>query len=481
MSIPETAGVVGGNWVDLSWVSRGLFGVAVVGVVLSTLSPDPLLSLACAITPLVLVYLAGRNTPLSLYFVLLFQWAQVASRLLVGIVEGEPLARSWVGADLERAALYALLSLGATAVGIRIALLGVAEPSAAHRSEHHTWGVARAFRVYLVVWAVVPALGAAVLLVPPLAQPLIAFAQIKIVVLFLLFVTVLSQRRGYVWLYLALGMEVVAGFTGFFSNFKEPFFALLLAMLAARVTLRATQVIGGIVAATALLTLGIFWTSVKGEYRQFVSADIGAQSIVVPLTERITWLAERALAPGEIAWSESAEALLRRVAYIDFFGASIGTSESTEQSIVASNWRAAILHVVRPRFLFSDKDILDDNVALANLTRLEVDTETARETSISVGYAGENFADFGFPGMLVPALAIGLLLGGMARYFITRAMAAVSREAFVLACVLNSVDFGQSLPKLLGGTLVVFIALVIAARYLYPFARDRLRAGPTGS
>ena len=124
---------------------------------------------------------------------------------------------------------------------------------------------------------------------------------------------------------------------------------------------------------------------------------------------------------------------------------------------------------LQPRFLFPDKVALWDSEVYVRLVR--GDPSDLREgTSISVGYIGENFADLGFPGMLIGILVLGLSMGLVYRYFMTRDLPWMLREGTVLVLVYSSAQGGMetSLPKFIGTIVMVGATYAGLARFVYP-------------
>ena len=238
-----------------------------------------------------------------------------------------------------------------------------------------------------------------------------------------------------------------------------------------RVTLRTSNMIGGFATIATLVALGLFWTAVKAEYRDVVSGYSGAQTVTVSIPERAGLLLHKAFNPGEIDWGLATDQLLRRIAYVDYFGAVIGYTEIAPESESLGRWRDALEHVARPRVFFPGKTALDDTEVSIRYARADVEDETRIGTSISIGYMAENFIDFGFPGMLFPVAVMGLVLGMMLRYFMTRPVAWTVREGFATALVLALVTGMElSLAKFLGGTIVVFAVLSLSLKFFFPVA-----------
>lgn len=457
---------------DFAFLRKGAVYFAIAMLLAAPFSRDPMSTVLCGIMPWVLISLVDQpGMPAVAVYYLLWQWLEAAVRLLLAFIDHESMGDGIYGPYVTRAFWYSMVSLAVFALAFRFALSGVRPPSDDKLDEHLDWRPSSLFWLFLAtsVLAAAASLGAS--FSAGLAQPLAAVGSLKYAVLFVLFATVVSTRNGIEWLLAALAIEVVAGFGGFFSSFKEVFIVLLLAGLAARLPLRTGNLIGGLAAIATLLCLGLFWTAVKAEYRDIVSGYSGAQAVNVSVPERAGLLLDKALHPGAIDWGLAADQLLRRIAYIDFFGAVIGYTEVAPEPETFGRWRDALEHVVKPRILFPDKAVLNDTEVFIRYVRTDLGDETRAGTSISIGYLGENFIDFGFPGMLFPVALLGLLLGGMLRYFMTRPVAWMAREGFATALVLALVTGMElSLAKFLGGTIIVFVVLAFFLKFFFPAA-----------
>ena len=455
---------------DFGTLRKALLFLAPSGLLVALFSQDPVAVAVTCMVPWFLVAIVDKPCmPTAVVFLLLWEWGQIAARLLLAYLDGEALGDGIYGPDLTRAYWYSLASLVTFAVAFRVALDGARPASAQFSEEHLVWKPRMLFGIYLGTVVLSQALAPLRSFAPVVAQPVGALVQLKTVALFSLFATTMSVGRGRQWVFLAVGLEVVMGFGGLFSGFKEVFFILALAALATRVPLKTTTLLLSLVAAVILTGLGTFWTAIKPEYRRLATGDSDVQIIVAPLSERTGWLADKALAPGDIVWGEAFVALIRRFAAIDYFGAVIGVSELASDPEHYERWRDALNHVFTPRLFFPDKAALSDTDVFERRALGGLSDEDRAGTSISIGHMAENFIDFGFPGMLLPMFGMGLLLGGIVRYFMTRPVAWAAREGFALACIMTtSSGMELSLAKFLGGTLTTFVVLAICLRFLYP-------------
>jgi hypothetical protein len=140
-------------------------------------------------------------------------------------------------------------------------------------------------------------------------------------------------------------------------------------------------------------------------------------------------------------------------------------------------WREGLAHVLQPRFLFPDKAPLSDSDVYIRLAKGDPTEEVREGTSISVGYMAENFADLGFPGMLVGIFVIGVIMGGACRYFMTlKKLPWMVREGTTVVLVYSVAQGGMevSLPKVLGAILMTTLVYIVVARFGYPYVIDWL-------
>ena len=431
-------------------------------------SRDPLTVVACGQAPWILISLVDRpRTPSVVVYYLLYMWVEAAARVLLASLDGESLGDGPFGPDVYRAFWYSMASLVVLAITFRVCLSSLPALSEEQLNEHRRWSLPALFYLYLTTVALSFALVPLASLSVGIAQPVIALGSLKFVVIFMLFATVLSTGNGIKMLLAVVLIEVITGFTGLFAGFKTVFIVLLLVALSLRVPLRITNIVGGIATTTVLLGLGVFWTAVKSEYREVATGYSNTQTISSTVGDRTSVLIGHALHPEEIDWGLAADQLLRRIAYIDFFGASIGVSETAPEPESFARWRDALEHVGKPRILFPEKTALNDTEVFLRYVRTGIGDEDRSGTSISIGYLAENFIDFGFPGMLAPIAVMGVLVGFMLRYFMTRPVPWAMREGLVTALVLTiSGGMEMSLAKFLGSTILAFVVLALCTKFL---------------
>ena len=302
--------------------------------------------------------------------------------------------------------------------------------------------------------------------IPALTQPFLAFALLKYVAIYAIAGSVFASDRGYVWLLLVIGGEFIVGMTGYFSSFKEPVFLLGIALVSSRHGLaRVNNWVIGLACVAALLWVSIVWTAIKMEYR----SEMYGKS----LQEKVTWLTNSYLS-RKIDYADAATRLLDRVGGTELFARVLANIDTGLINNDFDFYRAAIHHVITPRVLFPDKAALDDSKITTALTGERID----QETSVSVGYIAEAEVDFGFPGLLLPMLTIGFMLGMATEYFMTRPAPELVRQAFATATFFHVFLFEADIDKALGGFIVGWLAMALMLKFGYPRIEMWLTGAP---
>ena len=153
--------------------------------------------------------------------------------------------------------------------------------------------------------------------------------------------------------------------------------------------------------------------------------------------------------------------LFGRIAYVDYFALVTDYVPEYVPYEGGELWKNAILHVLTPRAFYPDKPPLTpDSEVTMRYTGLHLASEE-QGTSISIGYMGESYVDFGPYGMFIPVFILGVLWGLMYYYFMTRARLLVVGYAFATTLLLSAYQFEMTGIKLLGGVTMRFIVLAL--------------------
>ena len=425
--------------------------------------------LECAAAGYAVVWiLGGRRAHIVLLWICGIIWLEIAADVLYADTKAEDLSEIWFSQSRIDAILFSLAALVAIAAGMRCALwLGRRAFRNGRRLEHEA-GDSMSFRFqallpcYVGSWVLMGPLSIVGNSVTGLQQIVYTFGYLRYALLYLIASYIFERNRGFQWLIVIGGFEIAMGLVSYFSSFKEPVFIILLAFASSRRQIKAGALLVSIAAVVAVLWLSLVWSLIKSDFREgFYSRTFG---------QNVEWLTDR-IFYEPIDYSLAMERLVARVGYTYFFSQIIARSEAGAVPQLGL-YRAAVEHVLKPRLLFPNKASLDDSVITTALTGARI----SEGTSVGVGFVAEAYADFGFPQMLIPMFFIGLMLGWMLMYFLTRPIPAALGAAAGTATLFTQFALAENIDKALGGSLIAFIGMALILKFGYPLIGRALLA-----
>jgi hypothetical protein len=294
-------------------------------------------------------------------------------------------------------------------------------------------------------------------------------AGIKWVSLFLLAYSTYFNRVGMVLLGPLAGTEILLGFTGFFSEFRYVLFVLGASYLAVRqhLSLKSWAVLSLLFCLT--LFLATFWTTVKKEFRGYVSGGTGAQVVMNSLEDRVGYLFDQASQLQTEDMESGFYQLMERVSYIDILASTLDNVPANVPHQEGHQLSSALLHIILPRVLFPEKGVLDDTETTYKYTNLPIAMENVQNTSISIGYLGELYVDFGWVGAGIAAFLLGSSYGFFYRRL--RDFRKLPKAVNLGLCMAAAIPLGTfeiALVKLIGASVMTFLTLFILQRLLIP-------------
>jgi hypothetical protein len=437
--------------------------------VLALLTPNPVLSVACIAVLVLIVRLLWRpgEAP-AIVLAIGIQWTQVAAKVVEANTEGSSVAQMSLSPNLEVAIWIGLASITALSIGIwlvvrRLPLMSLK----ALDQQLQLLSISKVFLLYLCLAAYWLLLPRVIWRLLSLAQLLLFIGSLKWAAYYLLGYLVLRRRRRISYLVIATVLEVVTGI-GYFSDFKTVFFfaALIFFSLHFRLKAKTTMMVSLI--AAVLIFLSLVWISIKHEYRDYLNQGTNQQVVLVSPSERLTAFAgmARELTLSDLA--TNSKTLFMRIAYVDFFAASMDYVPRVRQHTNGALFWRAMVHILVPRLLYPSKPVLasdsDLTMEFTGLTMAGGDTGT----SISLGYVAENYIDFGRYLLLAPIFIIGLAWGAMYSYCIKRGREVGVGHAFGTVIIMGASQFEVTEVKLLGGMLMSILVYALVLRFVMP-------------
>ncbi len=456
----------------LGWISP----VAVAAIVSLVSANAALTAAVFALIGLVALLVWRPGEPPILLFAVGYQWLQVAVKVFHANALGLPVAYLFPGPEGGRALLLSLVGLAALALGTRAGMLQL--PPLRVGNDARVSGQLSLRRTALAYFGffVADLLGRGRALgAGGLTQALLAALNLKWFFFFILAYLVFRRRAGYEFLLLAVGLELVVGFTGFFSAFKEVFFVLLVTYLTARPRFSFGNAARVGVFVAGLFALGVLWMTVRAEYRGLVSGGERAQVVRVAFFDRLRLMSELLLGVDAKRLRDGLELFAERLAYVDYFSQVLFMVPRVIPHENGALWRDAILHVLKPRLLFPNKpNLASDSELTMKYTGLWLASET-EGASISLGYFAESYIDFGAAGMMAAIFAVGLAWGVIYRYFITRPTDPLYAFAAAVTVLIRANQFEMHNVKLVGSVLMGFLVTASFMRWVLPSLHGWLR------
>lgn len=277
--------------------------------------------------------------------------------------------------------------------------------------------IERTFNAYLVAFFSMNALGGVAFVFPGLAQVIFSFTNIKWFLFLLFGLQVILNRRMINTFILFTVLEFALGFFSFFSDFKTVIFfiAFLAIIFLIKVTFKQLLLTAALI--VGLFFLGVKWTSIKGEYRQFLNQGKSTQTVNVEKGEALDKLIELSEKSEAGDFEKSAANFLDRVQYTYHLAKTMDRVPSVLPYEYGANIGSILEYVTTPRFLNPDKPRLEATVKATKYTGISY-LGAQSGVSFSLGYFADSYIDFGYYGMMIPLLILGFIFGGSYFYFV---------------------------------------------------------------
>lgn len=444
----------------------------IVGALIAMVSSNALLSfLAMAVLGLGFFLLWRPNVSPILIFVLGYQWLQASTKIfhanLLGVDVDE---LSQFGGQLSRGILLSLIGLLFFAYGMRWGA-GPARVSDGNVLRKSAQEKSQLFWLKLYVAALLIATIAQVgaRLVPGLSQPLIALAGLKWAFYWIFTYVTFFRTDGLraLW-FIVFFFELLLSFGGYFSEFRTILFMTILALIPAGVRINFSRIVGLLSISILTIVIALVWTAIKTDYRNYLSQGERAQVVYVSYTDSLKYAATLISDLDGVAFQKAATSLANRVSYVDFFSRSIDFVPAFVPYENGAIWWDAVTRPFMPRIFFPSKTAINDSDRTNQFTGVSV--ATADEgTSISIGYMGEAYIDFGPSFMMIPIFALGLWLGGFYKWISNYpTVRGLMGMGFATATLYQAAQFETSITKLIGGLVVAMLVSWIVARMVVP-------------
>ncbi len=424
-------------------VSKILWVICLVLALIGLTTPNPLeTSLGCLIWPVLFSLLWRPGEPPALLFAASFQTLQVFVPVINANLAGETLEQNF-GQELSLAFYLGILSILVLAYGMKLAVGDspvislIDQGKSASELKFSRLAIAYLGTFVLSSLMTVLAFGN-----PAFTQLLLSLASLRWLVIFLIVWNGFRDLKFSLLSLIIVIWEIIIGMTGFFSGFKQIIFLMLVVYGATSLKVKQLLRPQVLILMVLLLLLATYWQSVKGDYRNYVNGGTQTQTVTVSLADRLNYHTNSANNINEKELGDGFNALLSRLGYLRYFAGTIRTVPNAVPYQNGKLWSEAISALI-PRAFFPDKPIFDDSKRTNEFSGIEA-AGADKGTSISIGYVGESYIDFGVPFMFAPIFALGCFWGWVYRFITNVGSIPLLGLAAATTILLNSAVFFES-------------------------------------
>lgn len=437
---------------------------------ISIISSNPLLTfVSLASLPILLKLTYRKGFSAVFAFMIVWQWLQVTIKILYADLLFMPVYDFVDTNSYSESVIFSLLGLIALASGIFISTKDIhsVEPSLL-REEVKRYSEKKLFVLWLGFSFFNSFISGIMFSYMQFQQIFVGLLNIKmIIVAALMFVSFLNNRNKR-FIYFVIAIEVLLGFTNYFSGFKNILFYLIIVTatiypkLNLKVSLRYAYALG------LILILGVTWILVRGEYRSFLNQGTGMQVVSVPMSQRLEYLGKLISNIEFDNFGEGIEQTISRTSYSDFLAQVMDRVPAYNGYENGDLFLNTIKHIFMPRIIFPEKKSLDDS-EITNIYTGRMYSGASQGVSIGIGYMAYYYIDFGKYLMLIFIFLQGVLYGLVYKYFSKKVKTKFLVYSITLPIMMGVYLYETSQPKLLGGLLSFFIILAISVKYLLKY------------
>jgi hypothetical protein len=445
--------------------------VAILTLIAAGASPDHLLVLCDGGALAVALWMLWPATDAPILLLPFgLQWISVAIKPMQTALTGQPLdTLGEFGQPLTDAAWFGLA--GVTALGLGMWLFARrahVDWAATLARDAANWTEGLVVQISLALIVVGTLLQAVAFHTGSATQIFLAFGEAQNAGIFVLAYWCLRESKALWVLAAVVAFEVVYGMTGYFAGFRETFLVLVIAAAAARPRLGVRGLLGVGAVFSAMLVVAVFWTSIKADYRGYLNQGSQQQVVMRTMSDRLSYVGKAADEFDQDQFRTGLRKLTSRLSYIDFLALTMNYVPGVIPHEDGRRLSEALTNIFEPRILFPDKPPTpDDSVITSRYTGIRLDTSGG--TSISIGYLGELYIDFGKPPAVFGAFLIGCFAGFA--YRVIRSFRGIplffSYGIATMALLVFGV-FETDLVRFLGSAITYFLAAFVLQRAVAP-------------
>ncbi len=416
--------------------------------------------------------------PSVLLFWFLYQWFQVMGAVWFADLRELPFTRVYRSPNGETAVLLGFIGIFLQVIFMRMILakqriytLEELKDSALKIN------INRVIVLYIIAAVLFPVTYKLALNVEALTQVILVFTKLKqiftILLVFLLFLR--GEKKSLIVMILLV--EFLSGFLTYFSTFKDVIIISLICYLSFIRKVKTATVLKLLPLIGFLFVLMVFWSAIKGKYRMYVNEGTRTQQVQVGSTDAFKKLFELVSTFNASSFQAGLYGLTYRIQYTFFLAKVLDRIPNVSSHEDGDLILDAVGFVLVPRFLDPDKGVHDASVKTSKYTGLRI-AGLSKGTSMSIGYFGDAYIDFGYYGMMIPIVVIALLVGLYYRFLINLKFNILLVYSIASAFIMSIGFFESDTVIILGGLKNGFIVNLLLIYTIYPWVNRYITTTP---
>ena len=326
----------------------------------------------------------------------------------------------------------------------------------------------KTFRVYVIGFFAMNALTGIAFLIPSLTQIILSISNIKWFLFLLFGLQSILKNRMRKEFYIFCVLEFALGFFSFFSEFKTIIFFILFLLLTLLAVVKFNKMMIFVVGVALVFFAGVFWTSVKGEYRSFLNNGDKSQTVQVEKEEALNKLLELSDKQNSNSFNDAIEGFLDRLQYTFHLAKTMDRVPAVIPYQNGSNWGTTLVFILTPRIIDPNKGTYDASEKATKYSGIQY-SGRKRGVSISLGYFADGYIDFGYVGMFIPLLILGFIYGSSYYFFIRKSSTNfIFNYAVVGALYMGFMSFESDNIFLAGRLYVNLMVFFILRIFFFP-------------
>ena len=326
----------------------------------------------------------------------------------------------------------------------------------------------KTFRVYVIGFFAMNALTGIAFFLPSITQIIISLGNIKWFLFLLFGLQSILKNRKRKELYIFCLIEFALGFYSYFSEFKTILFFIFFILLCLLSVVRFNKMMIFSVSVAAMFFAGIFWTSIKGEYRNFINKGSKSQTVQVEKGEALDKLIELSQQQSGNSFTDATESFLDRLQYTFHLAKTMDRVPEIIPYQNGANWGSTLVFILTPRILDPNKGTYDASIKASKYSGIQY-AGRKKGVSVSLGYFADGYIDFGYAGMFIPLLILGFIYGGSYYYFVKNSSSNfIFNYAVVGALYMELFSFESDNIFVAGRLYVNLMVFVILKIFFFP-------------